>query len=179
MILGLTILLFLIAFPCHFVYDTIPSVFTSIFFPVNESIWEHMKLLFTTYLLFGIIEYPILKHFHLDHNNELFTLWVGAIIIIPIFLVLFLPLYWIFGEVMILTFILMFLAMLTTKAIQFYLLKEMQSIQKDLTIISVILIIVCYTIFGLLTYYPLKTSLFYDTEHHKYGIQDYEMSPNK
>ena len=40
-----TLIAFLLCFPFHFVYDTFPNLITSIFFPINESIWEHMKLL--------------------------------------------------------------------------------------------------------------------------------------
>ena len=38
--------IFLISFPSHFIYDFFPNTFTSILFPVNESIWEHLKLSF-------------------------------------------------------------------------------------------------------------------------------------
>ena len=166
---------FLLAFPFHFVYDTIPSTITSIFFPVNESIWEHMKLLFTTYLAFGAIEYPLLKHWKLNIRHELFTLWLGAILVIPIFLMMYMPLYWMIGEQMIVTFILMFIAFTITKIIQFFIKEKMEPIKTDTTIITIILIILCYIAFGLLTYFPMKTSLFFDVEHKKYGIQTYQM----
>ena len=31
----------------HFVYDWWPNALTAIFTPVNESVWEHLKLLFS------------------------------------------------------------------------------------------------------------------------------------
>ena len=34
----------------HFVYDWWPNALTAIFTPVNESVWEHLKLLFWPYL---------------------------------------------------------------------------------------------------------------------------------
>ena len=40
-----------------------PSTLTAIFFPVNESIWEHMKLLFSAVIMYGIIDYIILQKF--------------------------------------------------------------------------------------------------------------------
>ena len=50
-ILGV-IMAFLLCFPLHFLYDKIPSFITSIISPVNESIWEHMKILFWKYTIF-------------------------------------------------------------------------------------------------------------------------------
>ena len=45
------ILAFLFCFPLHFLYDKVPSFITSIISPVNESIWEHMKILFGSIIL--------------------------------------------------------------------------------------------------------------------------------
>lgn len=40
----------------HFLYDWTDSVFTTPFASVNESTWEHMKLLFFPLFLFAIVE---------------------------------------------------------------------------------------------------------------------------
>ena len=56
---------FLLCFLTHFIYNLFPNTLFSIFFPVNESIWEHMKMLFSTILLFGIIEYILIKKFNI------------------------------------------------------------------------------------------------------------------
>ena len=42
--------IFIISFLSHFIYQIIPNFITSIFFPVNESIFEHMKIIFTSTL---------------------------------------------------------------------------------------------------------------------------------
>ena len=55
--------IFILSFLSHFAYDLFPNIIFSFIFPVNESIWEHMKLLSTTILLYGIIEYFLLKIF--------------------------------------------------------------------------------------------------------------------
>ena len=57
--------LFGMSFLTHFIYNIFPNPLFAIFFPVNESIWEHMKLLSTTILLYGIIEYFLLKHYNI------------------------------------------------------------------------------------------------------------------
>ena len=51
---------FLLCFLIHEAYSIFPNTLFSIFFPVNESIWEHMKMLFTAILVFGLIEYLML-----------------------------------------------------------------------------------------------------------------------
>ena len=44
-----------------------------------------------------------------------------------------------------------------------------------LNIISLILIIVSYIVFAYLTYYPIKTELFFDTQEEKYGLNNYNV----
>ena len=52
---------FILAVILHFIYETMPNTFISIIAPVNESIWEHMKLIVTSSLIFSIFEYIIYK----------------------------------------------------------------------------------------------------------------------
>ena len=52
----------ILAFPTHFVYDIFPNKLTAIFFPINESIWEHMKILVTSFLTSNLLFYPFLKN---------------------------------------------------------------------------------------------------------------------
>ena len=83
---------FALCFLTHFFYSWFPNTLFSIFFPVNESIWEHMKMLYTTILLNGIIEYFLLKKFNVENKNFLLLLFIKSIMIIPIYLIIFLPL---------------------------------------------------------------------------------------
>lgn len=159
---------FILAFLTHFLYDWFPNPIFSIFLPVNESIWEHMKMLFTTILLYEIIEFIILKVKKIETNNFLFASFISAIISIPIYLIIFLPIYYRFGENMIIIFIIMFITILISQIINYKLLiKE----ELGFKYFSIILIIISYIIFGLLTYYPPQTHLFYDTENEIYGIK--------
>lgn len=52
-----TIGIFLLSFVFHFMYEWFPNLVFSFVFPVNESIWEHMKVIVTSTLVYGIIEY--------------------------------------------------------------------------------------------------------------------------
>ena len=63
------IILFLLSFPIHFLYTWFTNIITSFFAPVNESIFEHMKMIYTTYLLFSLIEYIYIKFKNIKVNN--------------------------------------------------------------------------------------------------------------
>lgn len=39
----------------HFVWSLLPNVFTALISPVNESIWEHLKILYWPFLLSGVM----------------------------------------------------------------------------------------------------------------------------
>ena len=100
---------FILCFFIHFAYSKFPNTLFSIFFPVNESIWEHMKMIFTSILLFSIIEYFILKKFNIKYSNYIFSKFIEALISIPIYLLMFLPFYYRYGEKMIVIFIMLFI----------------------------------------------------------------------
>ena len=168
-----TIGIFLLCFLFHFIYQWLPCSITAIFFPVNESIWEHMKLLFSAVVMYGIIDYIILQKFKIKYNNFFINLFICALTIIPIYLIIFLPIYYKIGQNMIITISIMLISIIISQVISYYILKS-----KDfdkLNIISLILIIVCYIVFAYLTYYPIKTELFFDTEEEKYGLNNYNV----
>lgn len=99
--------IFILSFICHFVFDFFPCVLTSIFFPVNESIWEHMKILFTATLLYGIIDHVILTKKNISFNNFSLQLFASAFLSFPIFLIIYLPVYYLFEEFLPLTLTIM------------------------------------------------------------------------
>lgn len=43
----------------HFLYPAWPNGFTALFGPVNESTWEHLKLIFWPMALFAVVEYAV------------------------------------------------------------------------------------------------------------------------
>ena len=166
-----TISIFLLCFLFHFLYSLLPNSLFAIFFPVNESIWEHMKMLFSSIIFYGIIDYIILNKFNIKHNNFFLSLFVSAITSIPIYLAIYLPIYYHIGERMIINITLLFIVIAISQVISYYILKSKQF--KYLNMISVILIIISYIILGYLTYNPLKCELFFDTQEEKYGINNY------
>ena len=111
--------IFLLSFLCHFVFDFFPCILTSIFFPVNESIWEHMKILFTATLLYGIIDHIILTKKNISFNNFLLQLFASAFLAIPIFLIIYLPVHYLCGEFLPLTLVLMLITYIICQDISY------------------------------------------------------------
>ena len=166
-----TIITFLLCFLTHFLYEWLPNPIFAILFPVNESIWEHMKMMYTTILLYGIIEYLIMKKFKIIHNNFLLSTFSKSIIAIPIYLIIFLPLYNIFGENMFISISLLLITIFVVNLIGYSVLKLNEfTYQKTISILGIILF---YIIMGYLTYNPPMQEIFFDIKEQKYGIDKY------
>lgn len=163
--------IFLLSFISHFTYELFPNIIFSFIFPVNESIWEHMKIIFTSTLIYGIIDYLLLKKYKIKYNNFPFQLYFTSLIGIPIYLVIYLPLYKLLGENMVISISLLLLVYIITQIVSYNILKEKEL--KSLNIIAIPVILLSYLGFIYLTYNPPHTYIFYDTKENKYSINDY------
>lgn len=161
-----TLFLFGLMFLTHFGYDVFPNFFTSLFFPVNESIMEHMKMIYTTYLIFYIILYFYKKN---KFKNYPSSFLLTSIFNIVLFLAVYLPLFNILGENMIITFITLFLSILASSFVSYKLLTAKDNY--TLNTLSIIVGIVVFIVFGLLTYNPIEYYLWYDFQDNYYGIK--------
>ncbi len=171
MIIINTLLATAISFLVHYIYKIIPNYITAIFFPVNESIWEHMKMLTTTILVSSIIEYFINKKYNIINNNYLLSSAIKSIIIIPIYLLIFLPIFYTIGENMIVAITVMIISIFIVNYINYKLL-QLDYIKYE-KCIGASIIIITYIAMGILTFKPLKNDLFLDTKEEKYDINDY------
>lgn len=163
--------IFLLSFISHFAYELFPNIIFSFIFPVNESIWEHMKIIFTSTLIYGIIDYLLLKKYKIKYNNFPFQLYFTSLIGIPIYLVIYLPLYKLLGENMIISISLLLLVYIMTQIVSYNILKEKKL--KILNITTIPVILLSYLGFIYLTYNPPHTYIFYDITKDKYSIDDY------
>ena len=163
-----TLNIFLISFPSHFLYNFFPYPIISILFPVNESIFEHLKIIFTTTLIYSLIEYLILKLNNIKFHNFIFQSFFTSFISIPIFLILYLPIHFIIGEYLILTLLLLLITYLIAQIISYYILTSKPI--PFLNIFSIPLIIIIYLIFSYFTFKPPQNYFFYDTITNTYGI---------
>lgn len=157
-----TIIIFLLCSLCHFGYTIFPSFITSIFFPVNESIFEHLKMLFTAEVLFSIFTFS-----KKDYSFFLRMLLRGCLSVF-ILLMLYLPIYYLLGEVMLVTFLILFITILLTEYILTFLPKKKHHCYWNVA--SVFLLIGIYILFTYFVYHPIFEKLFFDEENKKYGI---------
>lgn len=153
------IFLFLLSFLWHFMYDWFPCVLTSIFFPVNESIWEHMKIIFYCLLIGSVLEKK--------GNNYYLNILVKPLVGVLFYLIIFIPLYLIFGESMVISLSLMLFTYIIMELLGIKISKQEELNIKALPIIIIILISI---LFSILTFYPLHNFLFFDSVKLGYGI---------
>lgn len=164
--------MFTLCFLTHFLYNWFPNVLFSIFFPVNESIWEHMKMMTSSILIWSILEYFIYKKYRINHNNFYLSLFLEVSLSIIIFLIIYLPIYHFTGSVFILNIIVLFISLYFINVISYYILC-LRPLHKE--VLSVIGIILLYIILGILTYNPPYNYIFFDKLENKYGINIYEL----
>ena len=165
-ILGIIIAFFL-CFPLHNLYKQFPNFVTSIIVPVNESIWEHMKILFGSILLSGIIQKIIVIVKKENKTNICFSNFVAAITSIPIFLIMFLPVYYYLGDNFGIIILIMLVTIIIAELISYQILKLPDLKLENITIVFVIII---YALFTYFTYYPLDMEIFRDPIKLTYGI---------
>ena len=159
------------SFLFHFAYQVFPNFIFSIFFPVNESVWEHMKLLYSSIVFYGVIDYFLNKKYNIGYNNFFMNIFVCSVSSIIIYLAMFLPLYYSIGESMFISIGIMIIAFIIVYILSYYILGLSD---KDYNLFWVVLTIFDFTIFTYLTYYPIHNQLFFDTKHEIYGIKNRE-----
>ncbi len=165
-----SLVIFILASASHFIYGIFNNSITAIFFLVNESIFEHMKLLYTPYLIDTILLYILFQKTHIVYHNLLFSSLFSSIFSIFLFLSIYLPIYTNFKVNLVFDISLLFIVILISQFVQLYILKKETSNKTNLSLISIILI---YVIFGYLTYYPFKNYIFYDFNNNMYGRNIY------
>ena len=156
-------------FLVHNLYSWIPNIITSIF-PVNESLFEHIKLIYLSPIISSIILYFYFRKFKdFKINNLLFGLIISTMFNIIIFYLVYLPLYYTYGSIMWMTLTIYFLTIILSQYL-YYLIIELPNNHK-LNIISSIMLIIILFILTYFTYHPLKIDFFRDPTNNSYGIR--------
>lgn len=159
-----SIIIFMLTVVVHFVYDILNFDLIAIFFPTNESIFQHMKMIYTSFFIYYLVLYIIRRR--LKFNNIFLTNLISVVITIVFFLVIYLPFRFRFGEVMIFTFILLFISILLGQYLSYSYLKKEDA--KTINIFSLIVIAIIFIIFAYLTFNPIHNDMFWDPEHETY-----------
>lgn len=163
-----TIAIFLSLFLFSFGYKIFPNFLTAIIFPVNESLFEHLKMIFNAEIIVSLIIFIILKIKNIKINNYFLALVISTTFDIVLFYLVYLPIYNRFGEGLIYTMIIYFITLIISQYL-FYLitLKKHKNTYNTLSIILIPLIW-----FGLIyfTFNPPHTKFFFDPIKEIYGI---------
>ena len=152
----------------HFVYAWIPHGITAVIFPVNESVWEHVKLFFFPAILFYVLQYfAIGKKF----RNFIFAAGSSQIIMPGLALILFYFYREALGiaESLLIDIIITFVCICIGQLIAYRM-----TIRKRLTgraAFSFIIAILMLAALGLLTFFTPKTGIFMDNGTKGYGIE--------
>ena len=152
----------------HFLYDMLgKSILIAPFSAVNESIWEHMKLLYFPMLIFAIIENQFFKT---EFKNFWFAKLVGfsvGLILIPVLYYCYTGILGVFADWF--NILIFFIAAAAAFIIETIILKRNQ---KPLISNKISFFIICLIgiIFIILTFLPIKIPLFKDPLTNQYGI---------
>ena len=162
------ILVFLVSSLFHFIYVWMPNFFTSLIFPVNESIWEHNKIIIGAFLVWAIIE----KIYYKKRKNTLWAGFISSLVCAVLVMLIFTPVFFLILKTkdnIIITFIIFLIAIGISEVLNYRILqKEYNPKLEKLAIIGFGLVIILN---ALLTYYPIHTGIFYDYNKLVYGIK--------
>lgn len=147
----------------HFVFSWTNSILFAFFFPVNESIFEHMKLTFFPFVLLGLYRYTKLEKSKFFFKLALSSL-IGALCIPTLYYF-----YTFFIESNPIINIIIFIISCIIQEFLFYKLMNSNNeykIENPEGIITIFAITLAFVVF---TFYPPKFELFKDPTNSTYG----------
>ena len=162
------IFIFLIGFIIHNLYEWCPNIVTLILSPVNESVFEHMKMIYTSYIIWIIVKYFILKKYNIKENNFLLKELLTFLFNITLFLTIYWPIYSKFGENMLVTLTIYLISIIISQVLNYFI--EFKKDSNVLNIISLLVIFLIYAFTTYLTYNPPICKFFLDPTNNSYGL---------
>ncbi|MGE5328251.1 MAG: DUF6512 family protein [Deltaproteobacteria bacterium] len=170
-LLGIPVL-FVIGSLMHFAYEwSGNSIIVGIFAPVNESVWEHLKLAFWPILAWWILGYILLGNNNMISTSQWFTSCVVSEIVSMVTILAF---YYTYTgalgiESLILDIFSLFLGIALGQILAFHVYKYAKLNHYWLYISIAILIFIAVT-FVVFTFIPPHIPLFKDSSTGRYGI---------
>ncbi len=151
----------------HFFYEwSGSSTIIALFCPINESAWEHLKLIFFPYLIWSIIQCFIMKK-----ANIFSAKFIGVLIGMASTLSFFYTYTGIIGKnIDFLNILSFFIGVLIAFIIDYAIIKSDKLQTKSANIVSIIAFAVMGAIFILFTFAPPIIPLFKDPITSSYGI---------
>jgi len=136
-------------------------------FPVNESVWEHLKLPFWPLIIFSLVEYYFIKE---KANNFILGKTISFLISISTILIIFYSYTAILGTELLIVDILSFVFGVIIGQLVSYKILTKERLSTWYTSASWIIFIGFGILFAVFTYFPPTIPLFQDPETGLYGI---------
>ncbi len=145
--------------------DRTKSLLVHILFPVNESTWEHLKLVYQPMMIMGVLQCLLLSNDYLNIVEGNFMGIIVAMLLIPL---LYYPvkilvkkeIMWFSISVFVLSILIGYLT------VWVYLKFGISNFSEEL---SAYLLILLFLAFGVFTFYPPRIFLFLDPVKKQYG----------
>lgn len=156
----------------HFVYDFTKLDIIGVFVPVNESVFEHLKLIIWPILIYVYVGYFIYRNkYNIDSRNFFYNTYLSIYISIAIVLSGYYIVFGMFGRSSVIFDIALYMLSIVISfrvIIKNYINKDIKPISEKIIFYSIILTIVLVSIF---TFFPPKIPFFFDSKNNIYGIR--------
>lgn len=163
-------LLFIAGSLFHFLYELSGSSgIVALIAAVNESVWEHLKMVLLPVILFWSVYYVVKRKKYSIDKNKWFTSALASLLTALISMPMIYYFYTeAFGvELLAVDILILFLALLFGQLLGLHFYKHSKAIRWQTAVTILILIIALFMVF---TYYPPKIPLFMDSTSGTYGI---------
>lgn len=115
-----------------------PNFITSIIAPSNNGIIEYLKVLFSRVIFAGVSQKIIIILLKLNFKNNCFSNFIRALVSIVIFLILYLPIYFIIGNNQTVKIIFTILSIIIAEIISYIIMNKKDYKLENKTILFVI-----------------------------------------
>ena len=151
----------------HFLYDwTNHNKIVAYFSAVNESTWEHIKLVIGPSFLWLMVEY----HFYYEELNFAFAKFIGLLVMCVLIPVLFYTYKYFLKKDVLFLDISIFIVAVVVGQYVFHLLLNMSYSSLVLTHIGLFGLVIIFLCYMMLTFVPKKNFLHKDPISKEYGI---------
>lgn len=164
--------LILLGGPMHFIFELLGKpIWIALFVPVNESVWEHLKLQLWPMAIWWLVGYLLLRK---QSNFLAKNWWVAALVAqianMLVIITFFYTYTGAFGiESLVLDIISMILAVILSQSLALHVYRFGRA-NRACGIISAVMILLLLALFTVTTYAPPHVPLFHDSPTGQYGI---------
>lgn len=153
----------------HFTYMLVPNNFVAAFSAVNESVWEHLKILFFPYIIYGIFEMFVFKE---DWKKILIGKVCGVLSGMITVMMLFYTYTGVIGyNIAFIDISIFIIAAAMAFLVSYTFVIRANNNSTTAVIISLAVILLFIYLFIKNTFYPTRLPLFFDFQSLIYGIK--------